>query len=85
MANWNQNDYNIIVKTIKQIFKSEKVPLMKQATVNSVSAPNATVTIDGDTTSITIPNKTNQTLTIGNRVIVVLLNGDYTNAFIGFK
>lgn len=78
-------EFQELRKTIRMIFKLENVTVMKLATVNSVSAPNATVTVDGDSTSITIPNKTNQTLSIGNRVVVVLLNGDYTNAFIGFK
>lgn len=82
---WSNKDYLEFTKFIKQIFKSEKVPLMKQGTVTAVSAPNASVVVDGDTVAITIPNKTNQTLSIGNRVVVILLNGDYTNAFIGFK
>lgn len=78
-------EFQELRKTIRMILKLENVTVMKLATVNSVSAPNAIVTIDGDSTQITIPNKTKQTLFNGDRVIVVLLNGDYTNAFIGFK
>lgn len=79
------SDYIELEKIIKMFLKKQHMAILKIGTVTAVSSPNATVVLDGDSVGITIPNKTNLTLSIGNRVTVVLLGGDYTNAFIGWK
>jgi hypothetical protein len=76
---------NIIKQAFKIFIKEENITKTKLATVVSYSAPNAIVTIAGNITNITLSNKTGLTLASDDKVIVVILNGDITNAFIGWK
>lgn len=55
------------------------------AEVVSVSGTDITVTLAGTTTNIEVPNFTGQTLATNDMVEVVIKNGNYTNAFIGWK
>lgn len=80
-----KDELNIIKKAFKLFVKQEHIPTHQLGTVVSYSAPNAVVTIAGNTTNITIPNKTNQSLVGGDKVVVVTLSGDLTNSFVGWK
>ena len=77
------------LKIIKQSFeifmKEENLPKMMLAIVQSYTAPNAVVRVAGSSTNITLKNATNQTLVLNDKVVVVMLDGGLTNAFIGWK
>ena len=77
--------FNLIKETFKIFIKEENLTKTMVATVQSYSAPNAVVKLAGSTTNITLKNATTYTLVANDKVVVVMLNGDLTNAFIGFK
>lgn len=72
-------------KAFKIFIKEENLTKTKLAKVVSYSAPNAVINIAGSTENITLGNKTNQTLVANDKVVVVIMDNDLTNAFIGFK
>lgn len=80
---------NEILNTLRSAFKifikEEKLIKGKLATVVSYSAPDAIVTMAGVSTDITLKNKTGILLSPSDKVIIVILNSDLTNAFIGWK
>ena len=82
MAN---EELNIVKESFKIFMKEENLTKMMLATVQSYTAPNAVVKIAGSSTNITLKNATTQTLVANDKDVVVLMNGDLTNAFIGWK
>ena len=79
------NEILMIKKAFKIFIKEENLTKTKLAKVVSYSAPNAVVNIAGSTTNITLGNKTNQVLATNDKVVVVIMDNDLTNAFIGWK
>ncbi len=69
------------MKTVSRILPFE----IKKGVVDSYSAPNATVTLKGDTTSITLVNKSGEVLSAGNRVLVCAMKGDLGNSFVWIR
>lgn len=55
------------------------------AEVISVNGNDITVRLAGATTNTIIPNLTGQTLATSDMVEVVIKNGNYSNAFVGWK
>lgn len=87
----NINETVNIIGSIEKIssdeIKKKRLPYMTTATVVSYSAPDAVVTVAGNNGNITVKNLIAGTpvLVEGDEVIIVLLYGSWTNAFIGWK
>lgn len=81
----DRKTYIEVSKIVKSVIAEQNLAILKMAKVISVSGSNITVLLAGYDTNITIPNKTNQTLIANDQVVCVILNGDFSNIFVGWK
>ena len=85
----NGRDTKWFVPTIEKIVNNtiaKALPFeLRKGVVSSYSAPNATITLKGDTTSITIVNKSGEVLSNGDRVWVCAMRGDLGNSFVWIR
>lgn len=84
--------YDFIRDTITHVVNSNSLMDSPQkptkiigAKVVSVNGNDITVTLAGENSNRVILNLTNQTLAANDTVEVVIKNGNYGNAFIGWK
>ena len=85
------SDLKTIQKMIEQTFKEMVSSQQLLGRVSGISQANTAIDVNaqiqliGDTTTITIPNKSGKALSIGDIVYIDLVNNDYTNAFVSYK
>jgi hypothetical protein len=77
---------NIVYDLFKMFIKEESIPKYVYAEVISVDGDLLTVRKLGETIDVpNIPNKTNQTLIVGDKVYLLYLNGNASMTYAVFK